>query len=236
MPQFRLLQSRLRPTQEAAVWSGTVGEATPSKYPRTVNPTQSNTHDKAQLLPLALGLGDLNNRRVAISTSSSVACAGHGGDKFIHGRTQQAATPGGPRRPVRSPLVLSFLVQPSDHFRRFFPLGYPPPLRSYEIKPSHSTASLTMKKGGFSFSAAGGPTPRDDSARSDRKENALPGAEVPPLSPTQQSGWWGGTDPSRVPVHFMQRYSDSMHLYPHTNKHLFILRSSSYRSGILTRL
>lgn len=53
---------------------------------------------------------------------------------------------------------------------------------SFEIKPSHSTASLTMKKGGFSFSAAGGPTPRDDSARSDRKENALPGSEVPPLS------------------------------------------------------
>ncbi|KAG7224134.1 hypothetical protein INR49_019869, partial [Caranx melampygus] len=34
-----------------------------------------------------------------------------------------------------------------------------------------------MKKGGFSLSAAGGPTPRDDSARSDRKENALPGFE-----------------------------------------------------------
>lgn len=47
-----------------------------------------------------------------------------------------------------------------------------------------------MKKGGFSFSAAGGPTPRDDSARSDRKENALPGSEVPPLSPT------GGMNPS----------------------------------------
>lgn len=43
-----------------------------------------------------------------------------------------------------------------------------------------------MKKGGFSFSAAGGPTPRDDSARHDRKENALPGFEVPPLSPTEQ--------------------------------------------------
>lgn len=55
----------------------------------------------------------------------------------------------------------------------------------FQIKPSHSTASLTMKKGGFSFSVAGGPTPRDDSARSDRKENALPGFKVPPLSPTE---------------------------------------------------
>ncbi|KAI9528841.1 hypothetical protein NQZ68_017440 [Dissostichus eleginoides] len=57
------------------------------------------------------------------------------------------------------------------------------PTQEAAIKPSHSTASLTMKKGGFSFTAAGGPTPRDDSARSDRKENALPGCEVPPLSP-----------------------------------------------------
>ncbi|KAK2825936.1 hypothetical protein Q5P01_020150 [Channa striata] len=49
-----------------------------------------------------------------------------------------------------------------------------------------------MKKGGFSFSAAGGPTPRDDSARSDRRENALPGCEVPPLSPhIRKSGRWG---------------------------------------------
>lgn len=48
-----------------------------------------------------------------------------------------------------------------------------------------------MKKGGFSFSAAGGHTPRDDSARSDRKENALPGCEVPPLSPhICTSGRW----------------------------------------------
>lgn len=44
-----------------------------------------------------------------------------------------------------------------------------------------------MKKGGFSFSVAGGPTPRDDSARSDRKENALPGVKVPPLSPTEHT-------------------------------------------------
>ncbi len=58
---------------------------------------------------------------------------------------------------------------------------------------------LNNEKGGFSFSAAGGPTPRDDSARSDRKENALPGCEVPPLSPphnTGKTGRRGGVNPS----------------------------------------
>lgn len=134
----------------------------------------------------------------------------------------------------RSPLVLFFLVQPKDHFRRFFPLGYPPlPCCSYEIKPSHSTASLTMKKGGFSFSAAGGPTPRDDSARSDRKENALPGAEVPPLSPTQQSGWWGGMDPSNNPGTLyaaLFRLNAPSLLPTRINKYVFILRRSSYYS------
>ncbi|KAA8582086.1 hypothetical protein FQN60_008826 [Etheostoma spectabile] len=61
----------------------------------------------------------------------------------------------------------------------------------FEIKPSHSTASLTMKKGGFSFTAAGGPTPRDDSARSDRKEYALPGCkkllQIKGISPERHS-------------------------------------------------
>ncbi|TNN60996.1 hypothetical protein EYF80_028774 [Liparis tanakae] len=53
-----------------------------------------------------------------------------------------------------------------------------------------------MRKGGFSFAAAGGPTPREDSARSDRKENALPGCEVPPLVPTEQRRvWWRGGEP-----------------------------------------
>lgn len=225
MPQFRLLQSRLRPTQEAAVWFGTVGEATPSKYQRPVNPTHGRTAKqhaqiKSNFYLWRSGSAAERSARRYIHKFERRLRGTHGGDKFIHGRTQQAATPAGPRRSVRSPLVLFFLVQTKDHFRRFFPLGYPPPSRSYEIKPSHSTASLTMKKGGFSFSAAGGPTPRDDSARSDRNENALPGAEVPPLSPTQQSGWWGGMGPCGVPVHCMQRYSDSMHLYPpaHTHK------------------
>ncbi|MEQ2313434.1 hypothetical protein AMECASPLE_001960 [Ameca splendens] len=52
----------------------------------------------------------------------------------------------------------------------------------FEIKPSHSCASLTMKKGGLSFSAAGGPTPRDDSSRPDRRETPFSGCEAPPLS------------------------------------------------------
>lgn len=42
-----------------------------------------------------------------------------------------------------------------------------------------------MKKGGLSFLLPEDPPPRPASAQSDRSEDALPGCEGPPLSPTE---------------------------------------------------
>lgn len=78
---------------------------------------------------------------------------------------------------------------------RFFPLGYPPPWLVWVQTITFHRVLNNEKKGGFSFFAAGGPTPRDDSAQSNRRENALPGSEVPPPS-TTSTGRWGGTVPS----------------------------------------
>ncbi|KAK5926087.1 hypothetical protein CgunFtcFv8_021686 [Champsocephalus gunnari] len=101
-------------------------------------------------------------------------CCGHGWGKFIHIFSDTTGELEATGR-LRFCFPRITLVGP---FLSDIPLPGP-----FEIKPPHSTASLTMNKGGFSLTAAGGPTPRDDSARSDRKENALPGCEVPPLSP-----------------------------------------------------
>lgn len=97
-----------------------------------------------------------------------------------------------------------------------------------------------MKKGGFSFSAAGGPTPRDDSARSDRKENALPRRRGPaslPHTAVKAGGEERIQAQSRCTL--LQRYSDSMHL-PQLNIYLYcaavIIIIFFNHSGILKRL
>lgn len=182
LPQFRLLQSRPGPTQEAA------DRARPN--PHTHNPTPGEGGGQehsyfTSALPLP-GEGQETPRYIHNFPRSELMRGWSRGQ--VHPQSDTTGAPEALRSCAWSPLP-SFTSLSSVLFLTDIHLP-----GSFEIKPSHSNESLTMrgKKVAFPFFlAAGGPTPRDDSAQSDRRENALPGSQVPPPS-TTPTGRWGG--------------------------------------------